>query len=142
MSQLRRLVKSFEQTPADVRSRFQPADISIFHDFVPPPYGRGNQFLWALRRELERRLWRAEDNTISPVTRACLYNSFSVDFDRLRALRRDGCRMIHRVDGPIAAYRGVDEGLDQRIWQINHDLAGATVFQSVYSQQKHEEMGL
>lgn len=142
MSQLRRLVKSFEQKAADARARFEAADVSIFHAFVPPPYGGGNQFLWGLRRELERRHWRVENNTISPATRACLYNSFNFDFDRLRALRRDGCRMIHRVDGPIAAYRGIDEGIDQRIWQINHDLADATIFQSNYSQRKHEEMGL
>lgn len=142
MIRLRRLVKSFEQAIADVRSRVQPADLSIFYDFVPPPYGGGNQFLWGLRRELERRQWRVENNTISPATRACLYNSFNFDFDRLRARRRDGCRMVHRVDGPIAAYRGVDEGLDQHIWQINHELADATIFQSMYSLRKHEEIGL
>lgn len=127
---------------AQVRARFHPADVSIFHDFVPPPYGGGNQFLWGLRRELERRHWRVENNTVSPTTRAGLFNSFNFDFDRLRRMKRDGCRMVHRVDGPIAAYRGVDEGLDQRIRQLNHDLADATVFQSEYSRRKHDEMGL
>jgi glycosyltransferase involved in cell wall biosynthesis len=139
---LRRLIKSVDLTVTGLRSRFERADVSIFHDFVPPPYGGGNQFLWGLRRELERRLWRVEANTVSPVTRACLFNSFNFDFDRLRRLKRGGCRMVHRVDGPIAAYRGVDEGLDQRIWQMNHDMAEATVFQSEYSRRSHGEMGL
>jgi glycosyltransferase involved in cell wall biosynthesis len=109
---------------------------------VPPPYGGGNQFLWGLRRELERRGWRVETNSVSPTTRACLYNSFNFDFDRLARMRRPGCRMVHRVDGPIAAYRGVDEGLDQKIWQVNHELAEVTIFQSEYSSRRHDEMGL
>jgi glycosyltransferase involved in cell wall biosynthesis len=125
-----------------VRARFHPADVSIFHDFVPPPYGGGNQFLWGLRRELERRHWRVENNTVSPATRACLYNSFNFDFDRLRALRRDGCRMVHRVDGPVSIYRGRDEGIDRKIWEINRDLADVTIFQSEYSRSRHVDLGL
>jgi glycosyltransferase involved in cell wall biosynthesis len=127
---------------ARVRAAFTSADIALFHDFVPPPYGGGNQFLWGLRRELERRGWRVETNSVSPTTRACLYNSFNFDFDRLARMRRPGCRMVHRVDGPIAAYRGVDDGLDKKIWEVNHAWADATVFQSQYSSRTHEEMGL
>lgn len=137
-----RLLQPMALALARARSALSRADISIFHEFVPPPYGGGNQFLWGLRRELVSRGWRIENNIIAPTSKACLYNSFNFDFERLRALRRDGCRMVHRVDGPIAAYRGIDEGLDQRIWQINRDLADATVFQSAYSLAKHEEMGL
>jgi glycosyltransferase involved in cell wall biosynthesis len=139
---IRRWIKSATIAAAKARAAVGRADISIFHDFVPPPYGGGNQFLWGLRRELERRGWRVENNSISPTTRACLYNSFNFDFERLARMRRDGCRMLHRVDGPIAAYRGVDEGIDQRIWKINHDLADVTVFQSNYSWRTHQEMGL
>ena len=69
---LRQLVKSAGQTAAQALSRFHPSDVSIFHDFVPSPYGGGNQFLSALRGELARRGWRVENNTLSPVTRACL----------------------------------------------------------------------
>ena len=139
---LSRLIKSAAIAAARVRASAGRADISIFHDFVPPPYGGGNQFLWGLRRELERRGWRVENNSISPTTRACLYNSFNFDFDRLARMRRTGCRMVHRVDGPIAAYRGVDEGIDQRIWKVNHDSADVTIFQSEYSRRSHESMGL
>lgn len=127
---------------ARVRAAFTAADVSFFHGFVPPPYGGGNQFLRALWNELDSRGWRLENNTISPATRACLYNSFNFDFQRLRAFRRDGCRMVHRVDGPISIYRGRDEGVDRRIWEINRDLADVTVFQSEYSRRSHEAMGL
>lgn len=139
---MRQLLRSAANRTARWKANFESADIAIFHDFVPPPYGGGNQFLWGLRRELERRGWQVENNSISPRTRACLYNSFNFDFDRLARMRRDGCRMVHRVDGPVAAYRGVDEGIDQKIWKVNHDSADVTVFQSNYSWRKHEEMGL
>lgn len=139
---MNKLVKSVAHSAARFRANFRSADIAIFHDFVPPPYGGGNQFLLGLRRELERRGWRIENNTISPDTRACLFNSFNFDAERLSRMRRPGCRMVHRVDGPISAYRGVDEGIDQRIWQVNHDAADVTIFQSQYSRRSHEEMGL
>jgi glycosyltransferase involved in cell wall biosynthesis len=123
-------------------SRVRGADVSIFHRFYRPPYGGGNQFLLALRGELERRGLLVENNTISNTTRACLFNSFNFDFDRLRRLRRQGCRMIHRVDGPIGSYRGRDDGTDLRIQAINQELADATVFQSRYSLDAHHALGL
>lgn len=121
---------------------FRTADVSIFHQFVPPPYGGGNQFLRALWNQLEARGWRLENNAISSTTRACVYNSFNFDFDRLRVVRRDGCRMVHRVDGPVSIYRGRDEGVDRRIWEINRDLADVTIFQSEYSRARHAGLGL
>jgi glycosyltransferase involved in cell wall biosynthesis len=127
---------------AGAAAQLRRADVAIFHDFVPPPIGGGHQFLRALWREMEGRGWRVEGNTISRTTRACLYNSFNFDFERLRRLRRPGCRMVHRVDGPVGVYRGRDDGTDRRIWQINHELADATIFQSAYSLQKHRELGL
>jgi len=121
---------------------FRRADISIFHEFRRPPYGGGNQFLLALRREFKRRGLLVENNAISKTTRACIFNSFNFDFDRLRYLRRPGCRMIHRVDGPIGAYRGEDDGTDYRIVAINQEIADVTVFQSRYSLEAHRALGL
>jgi glycosyltransferase involved in cell wall biosynthesis len=134
--------RHLEILAAQILARFKRADLAIFHEFLPPPYGGGNQFLLALRREFERLGWRTEANSISLSTRACLYNSFNFDFDSLRRFRRPGCRMVHRVDGPIGVYRGWDDGTDERIWQINHELADVTVFQSRYSLEKHVELGL
>ena len=119
-----------------------PADVSVFFEFVPAPYGGANQFLRAIWAELERRGLRLENNRISSGCRACLYNSFNFDSGRLRRQRRPGCRMVHRVDGPISVYRDDDAGIDRRIWDLNRELADATVFQSQYSLRKHLEMGL
>jgi glycosyltransferase involved in cell wall biosynthesis len=123
-------------------TRFRQADVSFFFDFVPAPYGGGNQFLTALWGEMERRGLRLENNRISKTTRACLYNSFNFDEKRLRGFARAGCRMVHRVDGPLAIYRGSDDGTDRRIQRMNDDLADATVFQSQYSLEKQRELGL
>jgi glycosyltransferase involved in cell wall biosynthesis len=123
-------------------AEFRQADVSFFHEFRPPPTGGGQQFLRALWSDLQRRGLKLENNTISHTTRACLFNSYNFDFERLRGLRRVGCRMVHRVDGPMSVYRGWDNGSDERIWQINQEIADVTVFQSRYSLQKHVELGM
>jgi glycosyltransferase involved in cell wall biosynthesis len=127
---------------AVVTRRLRRADLAVFHDFAPPPAGGGNQFLRALVGELERRGLRVERNRLSAATRACLCNSYNFDVDRLRRLARPGCRIVHRVDGPIGVYRGHDDGTDRRIWEANTTFASATVFQSRYSRDRHVELGL
>ena len=118
------------------------ADVAVFHEFAPPPSGGGNQFLAGLVGELRRRGLEVEVNRISGETPVCLFNSFNFDDRRLRRFVREGCRMVHRVDGPIGVYRGFDDGTDRHIFELNGELADATVFQSRYSLEKHRELGL
>jgi len=131
------------RTEADwLRSRRGRADLAVFHQFAPPPYGGGNQFLLALVGELRRRGLVVELNRLSGETPALLYNSFNFDFARLKRFARTGVRMVHRVDGPVGTYRGFDDGTDRRIVEINRDFADATILQSAYSLDKHRELGL
>jgi glycosyltransferase involved in cell wall biosynthesis len=118
------------------------ADLAVFHDFLPAPTGGGSQFLRALVRELERRGLDVEVNRLSRGTTACLFNSFNFDFRRLRRFARRDCRFVHRVDGPVGVYRGVDDGTDRRILAVNAELADATVLQSRYSLEMHRDLGL
>jgi glycosyltransferase involved in cell wall biosynthesis len=124
-----------------LRVRRGRTDLALFHEFAPPPSGGGHQFLRALTRELERRGLTVEQNRISGGTPACLFNSFNFDFERLRRFSARGARMVHRVDGPIGAYRGFDDGTDERIARINAELAAATILQSRFSLEKHRELG-
>jgi glycosyltransferase involved in cell wall biosynthesis len=124
-----------------LRSRRGRADLGVFHEFAPPPSGGGHQFLRALTSELGSRGYEVEINRLSGATPACLFNSFNFDFERLRRFARDGCRMVHRVDGPVGVYRGFDDGTDARVAEINRELATATVFQSRFSLDKHVELG-
>ena len=141
----RSLVKSLLRRAGTERdwitSRRDRSDVAVFHEFHAPPYGGGNQFLLALKRELERRNVSVETNRVSGGTPACLYNSFNFDFARLRRFARPGVCMVHRVDGPVGVYRGFDDGTDRRIVAIN-DLADTTVLQSRYSLERHAELGL
>jgi glycosyltransferase involved in cell wall biosynthesis len=126
-----------------VRSRREGrADLALFHEFAPPPSGGGHQFLRALVSELERRGLEVELNRISRDTPVCLFNSFNFDFRRLHRFARSGCRMVHRVDGPIGVYRGFDDGTDARIAEVNGELADATVVQSGFSLQAHRDLGI
>ena len=124
------------------RSRGSRADLALFHDFEPAPAGGGHQFLRALVREVESRGLTVEIDRVSGGTTACLFNSFNFDFARVRRFARDGCRMVHRMDGPIGVYRGFDDGTDARIAAINAELADATILQSRYSLAKHAEIGI
>lgn len=143
MRRASRAVAGRLRTEADWRgSRHDRADLALFHDFEPPPSGGGHQFLRALVRELESRGLSVEHGRISGETRACLVNSFNFDFSRLRRFAREDCRLVHRVDGPIATYRGFDDGTDARIAAINTEVANATVLQSRYSLEKHAELGI
>ena len=122
--------------------QFISADLSIFHEFEPPPAGGGHQFLRAFLRQAEARGLRIENNTISRTTRACLFNSFNFREQRLLRMKRDSVLYVHRVDGPIDVYRGRDDGVDKRIHAISQQVAEKTIFQSRYSLEKHLELGM
>lgn len=138
----RKLVRRVQSEVAWWRTRSTRADVAIFHQFAPPPSGGGHQFLRALWGEFERLGLRAENNTISPTTRGCLFNSFNFDPARLRRFQHSSCRLVHRVDGPVDLYRGRDQGVDRRIQRLNQEFADGTVFQSAYSLRAHQELGL
>jgi glycosyltransferase involved in cell wall biosynthesis len=138
----RRLLRPARTYVDWLSSRHGGADLSVFHEYVPPPSGGGHQFVRALSRELERRGLVLETNRISSGTRTCLFNSFNFDASRLRRFAREDVRMVHRVDGPIGVYRGFDDGTDKHIVELNRTFADATVVQSRYSLEKHAELGL
>ena len=118
-------------------------EISIFHNFHKPPYGGGNQFLIALKKELVRQGYDVGVNRIGKRTRVAMFNSFNFDIKKLSKLHKKFTpKMIHRIAGPIGTYRGVDNTVDIKIWEINKDLADPTIFQSRYSLDAHTKLGL
>jgi glycosyltransferase involved in cell wall biosynthesis len=126
------------------RARRRPADLSLFHEFRPPPAGGGHQTLRAVLGELERRGVRVELQTISPSSQAVLFNSFNFDFDRLELLARrsDGVRMVHRVGAVTSLYRGFDDGTDARVGELNRRLADATIAISHATIEMYRQIGI
>ena len=114
----------------------------MLYRFRPAPYGGSNQFLRALRDELRSRGLHVSDGAVGRRTRACLLHSYLVDAEDVRARLHDGLRVVHRVDGPIAMYRGAEDGTDQKIVEINDEFAQATIFQSDWSLEAHRAAGI
>jgi glycosyltransferase involved in cell wall biosynthesis len=139
---LRSVLNLMGDGAAILASQFTSADLSIFHEFEPPPTGGGHQFLRAFWKQAEARGLRVENNTLSRSTRACLLNSFNFNEKRLMRMKRDSILYVHRVDGPIDVYRGRDDGVDKGIYAVNQKIADKTIFQSRYSLEKHLELGM
>jgi glycosyltransferase involved in cell wall biosynthesis len=127
--------------PRGLRRLVERPDVTIGHEFRPPPYGGSNQFLLALRRELERRGLRVGANIAGRHTRGAVLNAHVFDADEMRWARSRGCRLVHRVDGPLQLYRGYDDGVDGHILRLNRELAHRTVVQSRYSLDAHARLG-
>jgi glycosyltransferase involved in cell wall biosynthesis len=111
------------------RARNRRIDLAVFHDFAPSPAGGANQSLRALLNECERRGVVVGINTLARDTRACLFNSFNFEVDRLRlfARRADGVRLVHRVGAVTSLYRGVDDGTDAFVAAVNREFADSTI---------------
>jgi glycosyltransferase involved in cell wall biosynthesis len=127
----------------DVR-RVRPADLAVFHDFVPAPAGGASQALRAFVGECRERGVSVQTNVLAPGTRACLFNSFNFDFDRLRLLSRraEGTRKVHRVGAVTSLYRGFDDGTDARVAAINAELADATIAISHATVEMYRQIGI
>jgi glycosyltransferase involved in cell wall biosynthesis len=116
--------------------------VSIFREFVNPPYGGGNQFMLALKDAFEKKGVRVLVNEISEHVDGYFFDSlWFVDklLDRLESMSNPV--VVHRVDGPIQLYRDKDKELDDKIFAINERLATTTVIQSDFTLEKVFETG-
>jgi len=125
-------------------ARVRPVDLALFHQFAAPPAGGGNQTLRAVMSEFERRGVRVGYNSASSSTHAVLFNSFNFDFARLELLARraGGARMVHRVGAVTSLYRGVDDGTDARVGEVNARLADATIAISHATIEMYRRIGI
>ncbi len=140
----RRVAWRFELERDAALARLRHADLALFHTFVPSPAGGGNQTLRAVAGEFERRGLRVGYNSVSPSTRAVLFNSFNFDERRLELLARraDRPRMVHRVGAVTTLYRGADDGTDARVAAVNARFADATIAISHATVRMYREIGI
>ena len=114
--------------------------ICILFPFKEGPWGGGNQFLKALRGELERRDLSEPDPARAGVVLVAQWQGLL----RAATLRvRDPHKpIVHRVDGPVALIRGGDQEYDDIIYRFNALAANGTIFQSDWSREANLNAGM
>ncbi|MGZ3655140.1 MAG: glycosyltransferase [Bdellovibrionota bacterium] len=124
------------------RPRHEGLTVSIFREFVKPPYGGANQFMLALKAAMESRGVRVLVNEVSPDIQGYYFDSLWFDEKLLRKLEKiENPVVIHRIDGPIHLYRGKDKEIDDQIFAVNSHLATSSVIQSDFTLEKVFETG-
>ncbi len=121
------------------RSTFR---VGLWHKFTPPPFGGGNQFMRALRKGLLDEGVSVSENRISSWTDAYVLNAVWFDIERFRKhMKNRDLRILHRIDGLVILGRGRDRHLDDLCFDLNSEMASATVLQSEWVYRKIISMG-
>ncbi|MDO8529803.1 MAG: glycosyltransferase [bacterium] len=109
--------------------------IHILYSFQSQPWGGGNQFLKALKHELENQGLYEETLQKADVI---LFNSHHGMNEVFKAKKKfSGKVFIHRIDGPLYLTRGSSKDLDILIHAFNGLVADGTVFQSAWCKAKN-----
>ena len=112
--------------------------IYILFNLTDGPWGGGNQFLKAMKKEFQGNGAYAEKAKDADVI---LFNSHHCLNMAFKLKKRFPKKIfIHRVDGPIGLYRGRDEVIDKIIFESNDILADGTVFQSIWSKEQNKKL--
>jgi len=112
--------------------------IHILYSFQSGPWGGGNQFLKALKKELERIGVYTEKKENADVI---LFNSHHFFNDVFKFKKRFPNKIfVHRIDGPLGLYRGKDKIIDKIIFKFNNLVADGTVFQSHWSKKQNQNL--
>lgn len=117
--------------------------VSILREFKKPPFGGGNQFMLALKVELEKNEnVTVLNNIVSEIVDGYIIDSVWFDRKLLKLLNKQKTyKLLHRIDGPIHLYRGKDKHIDDEIFEINKNYATSTVIQSKYTFQRLYDTG-
>ena len=117
--------------------------IHILYNFQSGPWGGGNQFLRALRKEFIKKKIHEENPEKANVI---LFNSypfgFEYFFDKVVKLKQKYPEkvIIYRLDGPISLYRGKDREIDEIIKLFNKLFADGIIFQSNWCKEQNKKL--
>jgi glycosyltransferase involved in cell wall biosynthesis len=112
----------------------------ILFPFRQGPWGGSNSFMSGLRERLVASGHWAETPEAADVV---IFDSFN-DAPKAMAWKRrlPGVPFVHRIDGPISAYRGADLHLDRLIRALAEEIADGVIFQSEFSRAANMALGL
>lgn len=117
--------------------------IHILHNFQKGPWGGGNQFLKALKKEFEKQDIYEEDSERADVV---LFNSYPFGaeylFDKILKLKNKYPSEIifYRLDGPISVYRGRDKEIDTIITIFSNLFVDGIIFQSNWCKEQNKKL--
>jgi glycosyltransferase involved in cell wall biosynthesis len=114
--------------------------VKILFRFKTGPWGGGNQFLLALKDRLSYAGQLAEDMQEADIT---LFDSFN-DADQVLLAKKAYPKIpfVHRINGPISAYRGKGVYVDRLIYALTRHVADGVIFQSNYSMKGNRALGM
>jgi len=115
--------------------------VHILWKFNDGPWGGGNQFLKALRKELIEQGYYTETPEQADII---LFNSHQHQKQLLQLKKRYPDKIfVHRVDGPLSHTRG-KSGIttDRKIFYCNEIVADGTIFQSQWSREESYRCGI
>jgi len=112
--------------------------IHISYKFQKGPWGGGNQFLKALKKEFEEMEVCTEDPEKAEII---LFNSHHC-LDKVFEVKKKFPQKIfvHRINGPVQLIRGKDKALDRIIYQFNNLVADGIVFQSNWCREQNKKL--
>lgn len=112
--------------------------VHFIFQFKDGPWGGGNQFLRALKKEFTQRNMYAESVEEADVV---LFNSHHCLKDvRHARLKHPEKIFVHRLDGIMSLTRK-DKRLDRNIYRFNRRTADGTIFQSQWAKRMAEDTG-
>ena len=113
-----------------------PGKIHILFKTQDGPWGGGNQFLKALKVELEAMGAYEEDPGRAD---AILFNNYPFDnealFRKAADLKKRGKVLVHRVAGPFVVVRGSDPLLDTAMSRFNRWFAADEVLRPIQARR-------
>lgn len=120
----------------------KPLIVGVWHKFVKPPYGGGNQFTIALCKSLSNKKVKIVKNKILFGIDVYLLNSIHFKIKKFQnEKKKRKIKILHRIDGPISLIRGFDKEKDDLVFSINKELAHMTILQSQWSYQNIIKLG-
>jgi glycosyltransferase involved in cell wall biosynthesis/2-polyprenyl-3-methyl-5-hydroxy-6-metoxy-1,4-benzoquinol methylase len=134
-------VRAHALAPLPTVSRQTPR-VGIWHSFMKPPYGGGNQFMLALTKELRRRGVEVVENAFRDDIDVYLLNAIHFDVDQfIRFQAQRAAPVVHRIDGPIQLVRGFDQEKDALTYDLNKRYAHTTILQSAWTLRNIVKLG-
>ena len=113
--------------------------INFFVALQEGPWGGGNQFLKALRKQFTKLNLFEKNIELADII---LFNSHH-QARKITNLRKKYKNKIfvHRVDGPMSLYTAKEDKRDLKVKYLNKYIADGTIFQSKWSKNENEKLG-